>query len=108
MAQRLSANGKRLGRPPGTKTATAPQPASQATMLANYARAIKARYDAAGQGKRMAAWNAPSTGPNTAIQGVQTIRNRSRDANRNDWAGASSTQKWSTALIGIGLSLIHI
>ena len=103
MAQRLSANGKRLGRPPGTKTATAQQPTINTAALANYARAIKARYDAAGQGKRMASWKAPSTGPNTAIQGLQTIRNRSRDANRNDWAGASSTQKWSTALIGIGI-----
>lgn len=106
MSRRLSANGKPLGRPPGTKTATLPTPqvsAPDTARLANLARAIKARYDAAGQGKRMASWQAPPTGPNAAISSLQIIRNRSRDANRNNWAGESSTQKWATALIGIGI-----
>lgn len=107
MAERISANGKRLGRPPGTKTtvsvASQPQPDASTLAIARMMQSYRARYDAAGRGKRMAAWNAPGTGPNSALSGLQTIRNRSRDANRNDWAGESSTQKWATALIGIGI-----
>lgn len=66
--------------------------------------APKARYDAAGQGRRMAGWNPPSSGPNRAIAGLQTIRNRSRDSAINDWSGASANQKWTTALIGVGIT----
>lgn len=65
---------------------------------------IQARYDAAGHGRRMAGWSAPSTGPNKAIVGLQNIRNRARDASRNDWTGESGVQKWTTALIGIGIT----
>lgn len=64
---------------------------------------VNARYDAAGQGRRMRSWNPPSTGPNKAVQGLQTIRNRARDARRNDWTGESGIQKWTTNLIGIGI-----
>lgn len=65
--------------------------------------AIKAKYDAAGMGKRMAGWIAPSSGPNKATYGLQKIRDRAHDAVRNDWTGESSIQKWSTSLIGIGI-----
>lgn len=61
------------------------------------------RYDAAGQGRRMRGWNPPSTGPNKAIDGLQNIRNRSRDAVRNDWTGKSGAQHWTTNLIGTGI-----
>jgi lambda family phage portal protein len=64
---------------------------------------IRARYDAAGTGKRLAGWNPPSTGPNKAVYGLQKIRDRSRDAVRNDWTGESGIQKWTTNLIGIGI-----
>lgn len=64
---------------------------------------VKARYDAAGQGRRMAEWRAPSTGPNKATAGLQTIRNRSRDAGRNEWTGASSVRVMVTSLIGTGI-----
>lgn len=64
----------------------------------------QARYDAAGHGRRMRAWTPPSSGPNKSLQGIQTIRNRSRDLERNDWAGTSASQKWSTNLIGIGIT----
>lgn len=64
---------------------------------------VRAKYDAAGTGRRMRAWNPPSTGPNKSVQGIQTIRNRSRDARRNDWSGESGIQKWTTNLIGIGI-----
>lgn len=94
----FSPNGKRLGRPPKAATAAVAAP------IAKPAFAPKARYDAAGQGRRMAGWNAPSTGPNVAITGLQTIRNRARDASRNDWSGESTTQKWATALVGIAIT----
>ena len=64
----------------------------------------KAKYDAAGHGRRLAGWTPPSTGPNKALDGLQTIRNRSRDSERNDWSGSSVTTKWSTSLIGIGIT----
>lgn len=67
-------------------------------------QAPQARYDAAGHGRRMRSWNPPSSGPNRAIEGIQTLRNRSRDSERNDWAGESSSQKWATTLIGIGIT----
>lgn len=68
------------------------------------------RYDAAGTGRRMRGWVAPSTGPNKAIAGLQNIRNRARDAARNDWSGESATQKWVSNLVGIGITprLKHI
>ena len=65
---------------------------------------VQNRYDAAGTGRRMRGWTAPSTGPNKAIAGLQNIRNRSRDAARNDWSGESATQKWVSNLVGIGIT----
>lgn len=65
---------------------------------------VKAQYDAARQGRRMAGWNPPSSGPNAALTGLQNVRNRSRDVARNDWSGKSASQKWSTTLIGIGIT----
>lgn len=88
------------------KTATAPVAArrSRKTPTANAALQVVNKYDAAGNGKRMAGWNPPSTGPNRAITGLQKIRNRASDAVRNDWSGESSIQKWTTTLIGIGIT----
>lgn len=63
-----------------------------------------ARYDAAGTGRRMASWRPPSSGPNRALEGLTRIRDRARDATRNDWAGASGVQKWTTALVGVGIT----
>lgn len=63
----------------------------------------QARYDAAGQGRRIAHWNPGSHGPNRAIDGLQRIRNRARDSSRNDWAGESGVQKWVTNLVGVGI-----
>lgn len=64
---------------------------------------VQSKYDAAGNGRRMRAWNPPSTGPNKSVQGIQTIRNRARDVRRNDWSGESGVQKWTTNLVGIGI-----
>jgi lambda family phage portal protein len=65
---------------------------------------IKAKYDAAGMGRRLAGWMPTSSGPNRAIEGLQNIRNRARDVGRNDWAGESGVQKWTTNLVGIGIT----
>lgn len=64
----------------------------------------RAKYDAAGMGKRLAGWHPTSAGPNKAIDGLQNIRNRARDVSRNDWSGQSGVQKWTTNLIGIGIT----
>lgn len=65
---------------------------------------VTALYDAAGGGRRFRGWTPPTSGPNRALQGLQTIRNRSRDSVRNDWAGESTVQKWATALVGIAIT----
>jgi lambda family phage portal protein len=62
-----------------------------------------ARYDAAGTGRRLNRWNPPSAGPTRATAGLQKIRDRARDAGRNDWPAASHTQKWTTNLVGVGI-----
>lgn len=64
---------------------------------------IKARYDAAGHGRRLAGWVTPASGPNRAISGLQTVRNRSRDVTRNEWSGAAQTRIWTTSLVGTGI-----
>jgi len=73
--------------------------------LTKIARAItgrspQARYDAAGTGRRMRGWNPPKSGPNLAMAGVELLRARARDAERNDWAGESASQRWVTNLVG--------
>lgn len=63
----------------------------------------QARYDAASNGRRMRGFNPPSVGPNRALSGLATIRNRTRDSMRNDWAGPSGERVWTTSLIGTGI-----
>jgi lambda family phage portal protein len=63
-----------------------------------------ARFDSAAQGRRTRGWVPPSSGPNSAMQGIQTTVNRSRDAFRNDPIAASAIQKWATTLIGVGIT----
>ena len=65
---------------------------------------VSARYDAAGTGRRVISWNPPSTGPRTAVEGLERLRNRSHDSIRNDWAARSANQKWTTNLIGVGIT----
>jgi lambda family phage portal protein len=63
----------------------------------------QARYDAAGAGRRLRGWAAPSSGPNRAIEGLETLRNRARDAQRNDWAATAGARLWTSNLIGTGI-----
>ena len=51
----------------------------------------------------MSSWRPPASGPNAALAGLQTIRNRQRDAERNEWQAASGVRVWSTNLIGTGI-----
>lgn len=79
---------------------TAPQASAPA---GNPGLLVNARYDAASNGRRLAEWNAPNSGPNRAIEGLPKIRNRSRDAGRNEWSGASSSRVMVTNLVGTGI-----
>lgn len=65
--------------------------------------APRAQYDAGGTGRRMRGWNPPTSGPNRAIKNLQKIRDRSRDASRNDWTGTAGVQRWKTNLVGTGI-----
>lgn len=62
-----------------------------------------AQYDAAGHGRRMRGWKAPSTGPNRANAKLETLRNRAQDATRNEWTGAAHERVWGTNLVGTGI-----
>jgi lambda family phage portal protein len=62
-----------------------------------------AKYDAAGSGRRLKGWSPSSSGPNLATQGLQKIRDRSRDTSRNDWSGQSAARIYRTALVGTGI-----
>lgn len=64
---------------------------------------VKAQYDAAGHGRRLRGWSAPQTGPNRATQGAATLRARSRDAGRNEWAADSAVTQWAVNLVGTGI-----
>jgi lambda family phage portal protein len=91
--------GNPVGRPSNAKKAVA-----VAAGKAAGSGVIVNRYDAAGMGRRMRGWNPPTSGPNTAITGLQKIRDRARDSARNDWSGESGLQKWTTTLVGIGIT----
>lgn len=65
--------------------------------------AVTNKYDAGGNTRRLASWNAPSTGPQRAVEGAKRVRDRARDSARNDWSAASAGQKWGTHLIGVGI-----
>lgn len=64
----------------------------------------QAKYDAAGTGRRLSGWNPPASGPSRATEGQPKVRDRANDAARNDWVGASTAQKWTTALVGVGVT----
>jgi lambda family phage portal protein len=79
-----------------------PAAAEAPVVAAGPARAT-ARYDAAGNGRRIKHWSPPATGPRKALEGLERLRSRVHDAVRNDWAAESATGKWVSNLIGVGI-----
>ena len=71
--------------------------------LAKATEDVRARYDTASTSRRMAGWSTPSSGPNAAVTGLQKIRDRTRDLQRNEWSGAASVRIWTTNVIGTGI-----
>ena len=102
--------GKPVGRPPKIETvvasavAAALQNAKTPAGVVKPSTRIQNRYDAGGNGRRMVGWNPPKTSPNTAIAQLEKIRERARDSSRNDWATTALVQKWTTTLVGIGIT----
>lgn len=69
-----------------------------------FIRAVKPAYDAAGHGRRLIGWNPSSTGPVRAVGGgLVTLRNRARDAARNEPLAAAIIRAWVSALVGSGI-----
>ncbi|MGC0151893.1 phage portal protein [Chromobacterium vaccinii] len=65
---------------------------------------LKAAYDGAGQGRRSINWQASGSGPaQSSTTGVQTLRNRSRHAVRNDPYAGGAIDKQVTNHIGTGI-----
>lgn len=65
--------------------------------------AAKASYDVSKQGRRLLGWQTSSAGPNQTLSGLQTIRNRARDAVRNEWSAAAASRTAVTDIIGTGI-----
>lgn len=113
----FSASGKRIGRPPKNPQAAALTPtkvASAASIAATKEAPkltfeeriaqVNMKYEAAGRGRRMAAWNPRTEGPQLAQEGLQRIRDRARDSRNNDGISESANQKWTTTLVGVGIT----
>ncbi|OQA32893.1 MAG: Phage portal protein, lambda family [Betaproteobacteria bacterium ADurb.Bin341] len=79
------------------------QPQTKVAVVGAASQLPQAHYDAAGTGRRMRGWMPSSSGPNRSIAGQPTLRNRARDAARNDWAGRAIPARWSANLIGTGI-----
>lgn len=61
-------------------------------------------YHSAGQGRRATNWYAPDLGPNTVLVGnLQTLRNRSRAAVRNDAYGRATINRLVSNIVGTGI-----
>lgn len=86
------------------KAVDSSRPASLWSQLTDGQKQFLNRYDAAGRGRRVAKWNPGSAGPRTSTAGTELMRDRAIDSTRNDWQSASATQKWTTNLIGIGIT----
>lgn len=71
--------------------------------MARAITSIVAQYDAGGTGRRMRGWRPPSSGPNRATSQAPKVRDRARDAGRNDWTASAGGQRWVTNLIGTGI-----
>lgn len=65
---------------------------------------VRNRYDGAEMGRRLGSWNPPASGPNRAISKLQILRNRSRDAVRNEWQAAGALRVKVTNIIGTGIT----
>ncbi|MBB4267723.1 phage portal protein [Roseospira visakhapatnamensis] len=66
-------------------------------------RAFTARYDAASTGRRSRVWGAVNGGPNIPAANLPTLRNRARDAVRNDALADSAVDTAVTNIIGTGI-----
>lgn len=65
----------------------------------------KPAYDAAGQGRRLIGWNPGASGPVKTIEsGQATLRNRARDAARNEPIAAAIIRSWVSSLVGAGIT----
>ncbi len=84
-------------------SAVAPQ-AGLARMRARYAEeSFKRHYEGASVGRRTAGWTAPSSSGNSALWGIQRLRDRARDLYRNDaWVGAAH-DVITTETVGTGI-----
>lgn len=61
-------------------------------------------YEAAGQGRRLATWDASSGGPNSITQyALSTMRRRARQLVRNNPHGEAAVEEWASDLIGTGI-----
>lgn len=62
-------------------------------------------YEGASRGRRMSGWRATSAGPNATVgTSLDMLRRRSRDATRNSATAAAVITKWTSALVGFGIS----
>jgi len=71
---------------------------------AREALAIRASYDGATTGRRVAGWNAPGTSANTeTAAGLPRLRDRSRELIRNNSLAGNGQAKWTDSVVGCGI-----
>ena len=79
-------------------------PMETAILPARPALRARASYEAAAQTRRTLGWRAPTTSPNSAIMGgLSVLRDRSREATRNNGYADSALDKLVTNIIGTGI-----
>lgn len=66
-------------------------------------RAFTARYDAASTGRRSRVWGGVNGGPNVPAANLPTLRNRARDAVRNDALADAAVDAAVTNIVGTGI-----
>lgn len=66
--------------------------------------ASRSAYDGASSTRRTAKWRAPSTTPNSSLNSLTTLRDRSRAAVRNDGYAKGTIDKLVTEVIGTGIT----
>ena len=92
MARRAKSRTKAAAVDAGIK-ANSPAHSQARTPVAPVALALASPHEAAGSGRRLRGWTPAGSGPNRANAGAATLRNRARDAGRNDWAGGAIPQR---------------
>lgn len=78
-------------------------PGNTPSHVTKSAQNAKAMYDASRTGRRTKSWQPTNSGPNASLANLDTIRNRNRDLNRNEWSSEAATRTRTVDIVGTGI-----